>query len=252
MCKVINLPIPTDYHPSRGAKNHKADSWIPLDASYKQYEYSDGIDMQEVTGIDLNNTVESFVASGEINETSSSAQGFDAQILQDTLNDAQVKIKEYIDTLDANTTTLYDVIGGKKIIQVHSSTLPSSLSNHIVTTGARYAKLPSSLQQRMEFYIRGKSQDFVIDELLNGRKTITLPMAKLNNEKVTISFAPASQADEDALNALLPEGNITEESQLPSSIPLYIHVKPQLKLNGKVIQELEATRLGSEYTLAQK
>jgi len=73
----------------------------------------------------------------------------------------------------------------------------------------------------------------------------------LNNEKVTISFAPATQADEDALNSLLPEGEITDESQLPSSIPLYINVKPQLKLNGKVIQELEATTLGSEYTLKQ-
>jgi len=52
-------------------------------------------------------------------------------------------------------------------------------------------------------------------------------------------------------NSLLPKGNITDESQLPSSIPLYINVKPQLKLNGKVIQELEATRLGSEYTLKQ-
>jgi len=58
--------VATDYYPSRGAKNLKADAWIPLDASFKQYEYSDGVDMQSVTGIDLDNTVESFIASGEI------------------------------------------------------------------------------------------------------------------------------------------------------------------------------------------
>ena len=148
-------------------------------------------------------------------------------------------------------TTLYDVIGGKKILAEARSTLPSSLPNHLVVVGARYDKLPTSLQQRMTFYIKGKSQDFAIDEFMNGKKTITLPMAKLNNEKVTISFASATTADEDALNSLLPEGNITDESQLPSSIPLYINVKPQLKVNGKVVQELEATRLGSEYTLKQ-
>jgi len=247
----IWVEVATDYFPSRGAKNHKADAWIPLDASYKQYEYSKGVDMQEVTGLDLNTTVESFVNSGEVNTTAGYATGFDAQILQDTLNEAQTKIKDYIDTLDANTTTLYDIIGGKKILEEHSTTLASSLCYHVVSTGARYAKLPSSLQQSMAFDIEGKSQYAWLDMLNNGKHTITLPMAKLNNEKVTISFAPATQADEDALNSLLPEGEITDESQLPSSIPLYINVKPQLKLNGKVIQELEATTLGSEYTLKQ-
>jgi len=81
--------------------------------------------------------------------------------------------------------------------------------------------------------------------------TLTLPMAKLNNEKVTISFAPASQADENALNSLLPEGNITDESQLPSKIPFYINVKPQLKVNGQVLLELGETSLGEEYTIKQ-
>jgi len=240
-----------DYYPSRGAKNHKADAWIPLDASFKQYDYSEGVDMQEVTGIDLDNTVESFVSSGEINTTQGYAKDFDPQILQDTLNDAQVKIKEYIDTLDANTTTLYDVIGGKKIRTEVRSTLPSSLPNHLVVVGARYATLPASLQQRMNFYIQGKSQAFAIEEFTQGKKTLTLPMSKLNNEKVTISFAPASQADEEALNSLLPEGEITDESQLPSNIPFYINVKPQLKVNGKVMLELEETSLGKEYTIKQ-
>ena len=240
-----------DYYPSRGAKNHRADAWIPLDASFKQYDYSEGIDMQAITGIDINATAESFIASGEINTTQGYAQGFDAQILQDTLNDAQVKIKEYIDTLDTNTTTLYDVIGGKKIRTHSSTTLPSRLPNHLVVIGARYDTLPPSLQQTMTFHIRGKSQQFAIDEMLHGAKTLTLPMAKVNNQKVTISFAPATTADQEALNSLLPQGEITDESQLPSSIPLYIHVKPQLKLNGRVIQELGETSIGEEYTLAQ-
>ena len=48
----IWVEVATDYYPSRGAKNHKADAWIPLDASFKQYEYSDGVDMQAVIQAD--------------------------------------------------------------------------------------------------------------------------------------------------------------------------------------------------------
>jgi len=39
----IWVEVATDYFPSRGAKNLKADSWIPLDASYKQYELDRGV-----------------------------------------------------------------------------------------------------------------------------------------------------------------------------------------------------------------
>ncbi|HEO98029.1 MAG TPA: hypothetical protein ENO02_01875 [Epsilonproteobacteria bacterium] len=54
--KVINTSIiqnkaAVDYFPSRGAKNLKADAWVPLDASYKQYEYSDGVDMQSIENL---------------------------------------------------------------------------------------------------------------------------------------------------------------------------------------------------------
>ena len=35
-----------DYLPSRGAKHSKGDSWIAMDASFKQYEFSEGLDLE--------------------------------------------------------------------------------------------------------------------------------------------------------------------------------------------------------------
>lgn len=34
-----------DYIPSRGAVHKQGDTWIPLDASYKQYTYKTGMDL---------------------------------------------------------------------------------------------------------------------------------------------------------------------------------------------------------------
>jgi len=54
---------------------------------------------------------------------------------------------------------------------------------------------------------------------------------------VTLQFTPATQADEDALAGLLPEGGITDLSQLPSSISGSLaRVVPELSLNGEVLK----------------
>ena len=34
-----------DFYPSRGAKNLAPDTWVPMDASYKQYAYTEGLDL---------------------------------------------------------------------------------------------------------------------------------------------------------------------------------------------------------------
>ncbi|QJX03080.1 transglutaminase domain-containing protein [Alcanivorax sp. IO_7] len=36
-----------DFHPSRGADHRTGDTWVPMDASFKQYEYSEGMDLQD-------------------------------------------------------------------------------------------------------------------------------------------------------------------------------------------------------------
>ena len=171
----------------------------------------------------------------------------DSSITEEMLTQAQTNLEANITTaIEDNNQTLLEVIGGKKIIEEYSSTLPSSLCGKLITTGARYASLPSSLQQKVTYYLEPLTQAGAIDEMLHGRKTITLPYARVNNQKVTLSFAPYSQSDQDALESLLPQGEITDPSQLPSNLPSYIHVKPQLKLNGQVILE------GTEISLGEK
>jgi hypothetical protein len=86
-----------------------------------------------------------------------------------------------------------------------------------------------------------------------AQNEITFPWSQLNNQKVTLSFRPASEADEQALQSLLPEGEITDISQLPSSIPSYlINVVPELKVNGEVVKSGNTLRLGNEMDLVTR
>lgn len=242
----------TDYFPSRGAKNLKADSWIPLDSSYKQYEFSEGMDALSASGVDINTTLQSFINSADINETEGSVANMDSAIIEDMLAQAQTNLEANITSqIVDNNQTLLDVIGGKQIIEEYFTTLPSSIHGKLLVIGARYAKTPVSLQQKVTYYLEPLTQEAAIDEMFNGRKTVTLPYAKVNNQKVTLSYAPASQADQDALESLLPTGEITDASQLPSNLPSYIHVKPQVKLNGTVILEGLEMSLGDKLNIDQ-
>jgi len=91
-----------------------------------------------------------------------------------------------------------------------------------------------------------KQLSLLINGTLGGVSK-TLNFTQVNNEKVTLSFRPANKADEDTLASYLPEGNITDMSQLPSSLPAYlIRVILEIKVNGEVVLSGSAMRLADE------
>lgn len=228
-----------DYFPSRGAKNKDADSWVALDSSYKQYDYKKGLDVVQISGIDAEQLAQSFIDSGTVNETESWVTGFDATVLQTVQTEAQQKLETYVKN-NMTDPTVGDVIGGRKTIIKEYPMLPSSLPNIIKVSGSHYDKLPSQLQQTITWAFNKDILGYLIDP-------VSYPFAKVNNQKITLSFKPATEVDEQALLSLLPEGEITDISQLPSTIPSYlINVLPELKLNGQVIKTGSAMPLGEE------
>jgi hypothetical protein len=225
-----------DYFPSRGAKNRSADAWVDLDASFKQYQYQAGLDAIQIAGIDAEALANQFINSGTVDETNGFVQNLDPSGLLAAQEQAQTDLQAYIDN-NLTDPTVGDVIGGRRTIIKEYPTLPSGLPYKKFNQAQTYGKLPSNLQNKVAVGF--------------GSNRVTFPFAKVNNQKVTLQFTPASQADEDALAALLPEGEITDVSQLPSYIPSYlVSVIPELSLNGEVFLQAGAMRLGHEINLS--
>ncbi len=228
-----------DYQPSRGAVNLDADSWVQMAPSFKQYEYLKGIDPIAISGLDPQALAQQFVDSGTVNEQEGWVSGFDPSILQNAQTQAQQAVEDYVAN-DMTDPTVGDVIGGRKTILQQYPNLPSSLPNPILVTGTRYAKLPASLEHRMGFA-------FGTDILGDPIGLVSYPMPEVHNRKITLSFRPATAADEEALKSLLPDGEITDLSQLPSSIPSYlVNVVPELAIDGKVVSTGSPMALGED------
>ena len=233
----------TDYYPSRGARNLNADSWVSLDPSYKLYEYQEGIDAMAIAGIDSEALIQDILSSAEINETDGSISSMDTEVLQTVLLEAQSKLETHIDTNLTDPTAL-DVIGGKKTIIQEYPTLPSSMPNEFMV-GTHYGSIPSELKRTMSITLHTPDNTNTVNKVFNFNA--------INNEKVTLSFKPATQDDEDTLASYLPDGNITDISQLPSELPAYlINVIPELKVNGEVVLSANVMRLGEELDITMQ
>ncbi|QKT03858.1 hypothetical protein HUS23_08505 [Ectothiorhodospiraceae bacterium 2226] len=227
-----------DFLPSRAAIMREADTWLALDASYKQYEYLEGLDVAAIANLDGEALAASFMASGAVDEAAGWVQGLDASIIEAAQQDARQALEAHIEQM--TDPTVGDVIGGRKVVIREAPVLPSAMPFARIVEGARYAALPAALQPTITF---GLGADILGTPLAQAQ----FPWAQLNNRKVTLSFRPATQADEDALHALLPEGEITDISQLPSSIPAYlIKVVPELKVEGETELAGAAMKLGEE------
>jgi hypothetical protein len=83
------VEAPVDFGPSGGAWNRVADARVPLDASFKQYEYLQGLDVVAIAGIDPQQLADDFVAGGEVDEAEGWVAGLNAGPLEDAQSLAQ-------------------------------------------------------------------------------------------------------------------------------------------------------------------
>ena len=216
-----------------------------FDPSFKQYEFQGGLDVTGISGIDIEQLAQDFVDSGQVNGDEGWVTGFDTSIMESAQDQAGLALEEHIIN-ELTDPIVNDVMGGKQIIAQNFPYFPAGLFNEVAFIGARYAEIPASLQQSITYAFSRDIFGTLIDPL-------TLKYATTNNEKVTLSFRPASSSDEAALESLLPEGDITDGSQIPNIIPSYlIYVVPEIRVNGELKKAGSAMRLGEELPLTTR
>ena len=236
-----------DYFPSRGArhKDGQGEMWIPLDASYKQYTYTQGLDLQAAVPFDAQSFVDQLKVGATINETQGYATGVNGQLVQQSLSDYQSRVEAYI-AEQHPTATVGDVLGKKEIVVKDYPILAGTLPYKTAVRGAAYALLPASLRHTLSFSVQKDAND---EAPLNISKSLP----ELAGKKITLSYSPATAADEAVINAYLPQphadGTPIQPAELPTSLPAYlIKVKPELRIDGQVVATGSPVTLGTGET----
>ena len=237
-----------DYIPSRGARHKVGDMWIPLDASYKQYNYTQGIDIKSAVPFDAQSFINQIQSTATINETEGYVTNVNSSYIHQTMTDYQTQVQNYISQNYPNAT-VGDVLGKKEIVKKEYPYLLGTLPYRLIVKGAAYSSIPDSMRHKLNFNVVKDMYDEIIGTPIN----ITKSLPELAGKKITLSYSPATSADEAVINSYLPkphaDGTPIQPSELPSSLPAYlINLKPELRVDGVVVATGTPVGMGNTET----
>ncbi|WP_051264096.1 transglutaminase-like domain-containing protein [Teredinibacter turnerae] len=231
-----------DYFPSRGEKHSVGDQWVPMDASFKQYQYTTGIDPTLAVEVDSEALVTAVNDGATRDEAAGWTQG-------QQLDVADVALQSYQAELEAFLATVPDLsvesgLGSQKVIQQAHVQLAAGLPYTLVARTHNYATLPANLRHTFQYRLSTEYSGYEGSNLI----AFEAPLAELAGKKIALSFKPSTEADENLLRSYLPasagSGPI-DPSQLPSTLPGYlINLTAELTIDEEVVQSVAAGNMG--------
>jgi hypothetical protein len=235
-----------DFKPSRGAVHREGDTWVPLDASFKQYQYTEGMDIKGNVPFDSQTFVQQLTASAQVNSVEGWVSELDRILIQNTLTTYQNQINAYIVVQKPNATA-GDVLGTKTIVSAQRPVLAMGLPYQVVVRGNVWSQIPETLRHKFQFQLYATVLDRLLDTPIIG---FTQSLPTLSGKKITLSFALASQADANLVASYLPQppadGSPLDLRTLPMSLPGYlIRVVAELRVDGQEVAR------GGTFTMGQ-
>ncbi len=218
-----------NYIPSRGAvhRTGHGDTWIPLDASYKQFTYKQGMDMYSLMGFNAEDFLMSYITDTRARDiTAYQAYG-----------------KRLVDFIDMNypDATIDQVFGAseikatKTIIKQEFPFLLGTLPYKTIAKAADFSEIPSTKDYTITIQIEDIASGGISGLSYSGN------LSFLSDKRMTVSYEPATSADESLIARY--GGNML-------SVPPYLlSVKPILKISGTTVATGAPIGLGQDQNI---
>ncbi|MCY4045688.1 MAG: transglutaminase-like domain-containing protein [Cellvibrionales bacterium] len=235
-----------DYYPSRGAKHKVGDSWIPLDASFKQYDFTEGQDIAGQISFDSQTMIDELTASGTVNEADGFVQGLDQSLVQTTLEAYQQQVQDYINSQNPEMT-LGELLGTQKVIQKKFRQLAAGLPYRLEARTHNFSELPDTVRHKFRYTLGTQNYGREGSRLI----TIEKNLSELAGKKLALAFKPTTDEDAALLESYVPEpdpgtGEI-DHALIPQSIPGYlIGLTAEFLQDGETLFEASAGNMGTE------
>lgn len=235
-----------DFEPSRGVKNREGDNWIPMDASFKQYEYVEGMDLQQNVPFDAQSLVSSIEQSATVNEQEGWVQGVPQAEIETQLTAFQSQIEDYINSHTPDAT-VGEVLGLQNIKVLPPRPLAAGLPYNHIATSQRFAEVPSNLRHKFKYSIATQVQGYPNSPFISVEQYT----AELAGKKIAVSFKPATTNDEAIIESYLPQPDpvtgAIDPAALPNTLPGYlINLTGELTLGDTVVSSGTAGTMGGE------
>lgn len=248
-----------DFIPSKGAVQTSGqnnpnieDSWVPLDASYKRYERTKGIDIAKAVPFDTEDLINKAQQGASVDEANGSVQNLNVANIEIVTKAYQDKVEAYLKQQHPNVT-VGDVLGTSKIKIYKSKMLSPVLPYQVVAVVRDYHTLPDSMRYYFHLNMYPAKNALRMNDMsdLEGvtEHNFKIASTRLQGKSLALSFRPTSETDATAIASSLPKpdasGNI-DPSKLPKSLSSSIQLTGEITLDGQVLKVLSSYALGSE------
>jgi transglutaminase-like putative cysteine protease len=225
--------------PQHPSPNAALNAWVPIDAAFKQFDYTPGNNLQEVAAFNAAAVLDAGKQGATC--TAESAARVNHGALSAHYGQFRASAQQQLGSLGADTR-VGQVLGTAVLTGTQQPLLPGVLAFPTVIAATPTAVLNSALRWRASLQlVQGTNNIVALDK----------PLAELEGQPVALGFTPETQADADILAALLrPEAGGDASTGLPPRIAAYlVKVKAQLRVNGQVAAEGGSFMLGESLTL---
>ncbi len=234
-----------DYSPGRGTKTGTGDTWLPMDASFKQYEYDKGMDLRHSVALDERGFSDAVQSGATINE----AEGWVTHVSQENVDAALAIMKNQLATYVENqnpSVTVSEALGLRDIKVLPSRPLAAGLPYQRIVTSQTFPEVPDTLRHKYKYSLSTLIDGVPSDPVF----VVERPTVSLSGKALSLSFKPASKADEDLLMSKMPaleaDGRI-DPNKLPKSLPGYlIKLFAEFSIDGAVVGSAPVGSMGSE------
>jgi len=229
-----------DFGPSRGAVNRSGSVWVPLDASFKQVQSAAGLSLADATLPSAAGTIDAGKQGAGC--TADYASTCNIAALASEYASFKSALGAFI-TAQGKDISVAGVLGAQTITPENFAILAGTLPYKPLVEGAHFNVIPDNLRWKFSYRLYASSAD-------RGTGTATVSLSQslpaLAGKRVTLSFAPATAADQATLQSYLPQTGVIAPGQFPASLPGYlIKVKAELRVDGAVLAS------GGSFTLGQ-
>ncbi|QGX38488.1 transglutaminase domain-containing protein [Permianibacter aggregans] len=205
--------------------NDGSAQWLALDASLKQYQYASGLNLQESVPLDGERIANEIKARATVNDSEGWVQNLDGAYLQTELSQYREQIETFLNQQHPEATVA-EVIGGQRLIKRESNQLDRYPSYQRIDTSVAFSALPDSLRHQFKYELLSTSGNVLF--------SFVQSTPELAGKSLSLSFRPASAADEQTLINVLPPNPQTVED-LPKRLPAnLIQLKAEFSVQGQM------------------
>ncbi|PTV50612.1 transglutaminase domain-containing protein [Acinetobacter pittii] len=243
-----------DFVPSKGAVQtseqnnpNVEDSWVPLDASYKRYERTKGIDLAKAVPFDAEDVLNKAQQGATVDEANGSVQNLNTANIETATKAYQDKITAYLKQ-QYPTATVGDVLGTSRIKAYKSKMLSPVLPYEVVAVVRDYHTLPDTMRHYFHLNVYDETDPYA-SQTGSYAVQFKIPSTQLRGKSLALSFRPTTDADAQAIVNALPKpdasGNI-DQSKLPKALSSSIRMTGEITLDEQVLKTLPSYALGTE------